>query len=97
VWREDDYVTVVKVVSKTDSWNKIRHETRILPDDIGRSVKASPVVWRGLVLAARFRVSCGSSFRLSSSSGLYGSFCSSFHSPPMMPVSVDLAKTKTPK
>lgn len=43
VLRDDDHVTVVKVISEVDPWNKIRHETWVLLNDTGRSVQAGPV------------------------------------------------------
>jgi hypothetical protein len=36
-------VTVLKAVSETDPWNKIRQETWVLLNDTGRSAKAGPL------------------------------------------------------
>jgi hypothetical protein len=41
--QDDDHVTAVKAISETDPWNKIRHETWVLLNDTGRSVKAGPL------------------------------------------------------
>ena len=41
--QDDDHVTVVKAISETDPWNKIRSETWVLLNDTGQSVKAGPL------------------------------------------------------
>lgn len=43
VLRDDDHVTVVKAVSETDPWNKIRLETWVLLNDAGQPVEAGPL------------------------------------------------------
>jgi hypothetical protein len=43
VLRDDDRATVVKAVSETDPWHKIRFETWVLLNDTGESVQAGPL------------------------------------------------------
>ncbi len=43
VLQDDDHVSVVKAISETDPWNKIRSETWVLLNDTGQSVKAGPL------------------------------------------------------
>jgi hypothetical protein len=43
VLQDDDQVTVLKGISETDPWNKIRFETWVLLNETGKSVKAGPV------------------------------------------------------